>query len=90
MQETRRLVNEKCPQAEVCLSRVDVSDETSVEEFYSATVQKFGRIDYGANIAGIAQAAAPIHLSPDEAFDKMYAVNQKGVCSTVFPVVRLY
>ncbi|KAK5311251.1 hypothetical protein LTR93_011787 [Exophiala xenobiotica] len=78
MQETRRLINEKFPQAEVDLFRVKLSDESSVEEFYSATVEKFGRIDYGANIAGVAQLAAPIHLSPDEAFDKMYAVNQKA------------
>lgn len=79
MNETRDIIKERYPQTQVEIRQVDIANEASVDELYSFAVTQFGRIDYGANVAGIAQAATPIHLAPDEVFDKMYAINQKGV-----------
>lgn len=79
MQETSRLISAECPNVAVATKVLDVSSETSVEEFYSFAVSKLGSIDYAANVAGIPHAAMPLHRTPDVIFDKVYAVNQRGV-----------
>ena len=83
MEATRHLIVEAYPDAAVTTRFLDVSDEKIVEEFYSFATSHFGSIDYAANVAGVSQAATPIHLTPDGSFDKMYAVNQKGVSTTM-------
>jgi len=56
-----------------------MKDQAVVEQFYSNTAAEFGSIDYAANIAGAPHAAGPIHEVTSAAYDKMFAVNQKGV-----------
>lgn len=79
MEETRRLILAEYPDAAVAMRHMDVSSETSVEEFYSFAVSQFGSIDYAAHVAGVAQTPTPIHQNPDAVFDRVYAVNQRGV-----------
>lgn len=79
MEETRRLILDIYPDSVVETYRLDVTNEVVVDQFYSNTVAKFGSIDYAANVAGAPQAAAPIHENMEAAYDKVYAVNQKGV-----------
>ena len=83
MEETRRLIMEAYPNTAVTARSLDVSNEKVVEEFYSHAASLFGRIDYAANVAGVPHAAAPIHQMPDAVFDKVYAVNQRGVRMTL-------
>jgi NAD(P)-dependent dehydrogenase (short-subunit alcohol dehydrogenase family) len=57
----------------------DVSDAASVEGFVSAAVQTFGRLDVLCNNAGIEGAIVPITDYPEDSFDRVMAVNVRGV-----------
>jgi NAD(P)-dependent dehydrogenase (short-subunit alcohol dehydrogenase family) len=58
---------------------VDVSDEESVVEAIAATVDHFGKLDILVNNAGVDGAMAPIADSPLDDFDRLIAVNLRGV-----------
>lgn len=59
--------------------RCDVSDETSVANAFETVRQKFPRLDYAINCAGIGGVLGPSDtLSPSD-FDKTLAVNLRGV-----------
>jgi NAD(P)-dependent dehydrogenase (short-subunit alcohol dehydrogenase family) len=57
----------------------DASVTADVERFFAAAVERFGRIDIAVNNAGIGNPVAPLHLMPDEGFDRTIAVNLRGV-----------
>jgi 3-oxoacyl-[acyl-carrier protein] reductase len=56
----------------------DVAHRASVERLVSGVVDRHGRVDAMCNIAGIITEAPVLELSEDE-FDRMAAVNLKGV-----------
>ncbi len=63
---------------------VEVSDAEQVEAMLDATVEAFGRLDCAFNNAGIAPANVDnhgrrTHQWSEEGFDRMIAVNLKGV-----------
>ncbi|KAG9497780.1 Short-chain dehydrogenase/reductase aba4 [Fusarium musae] len=66
---------------EALVSRVDVSQRPQVEDWLDATVQKYGRLDGAANVAGIIgkhhglRAVAELE---DEEWHKIIAVNLTG------------
>ncbi|WP_431015342.1 SDR family NAD(P)-dependent oxidoreductase [Bradyrhizobium pachyrhizi] len=64
------------------LYRADVSDPVSVREMFDAVEARFGGIDVLVNNAGI-QNLAPLAEMTDAAFDRMIAVNVKGVFNTL-------
>ena len=82
MEETRQIILEAYPDTKVATRKLDVTNETIVEDFYSFVVSEFGSIDYAANVAGIGQEACPLTKVDDKIFDKLYAVNQRGVSPT--------
>ena len=57
----------------------DVSDAAQVEAYVQATVARHGRLDVFFNNAGIEGAVGPIVDYPIEVFDKVMAVNVRGV-----------
>jgi NAD(P)-dependent dehydrogenase (short-subunit alcohol dehydrogenase family) len=57
----------------------DVSDAAEVEAYVTATLARHGRIDVFLNNAGIEGAVKPITDYPVEIFDKVMAVNVRGV-----------
>jgi 3-oxoacyl-[acyl-carrier protein] reductase len=59
-------------------ARADVAHRESVERLVSGVVDRHGRLDAMCNIAGIITEAPLLELSEDE-FDRMLAVNLKGV-----------
>lgn len=61
------------------LVRADVSREDEVERYVAAAHERFGRIDGFANNAGIEGAPALIEAQSVEMFDRVYAVNVRGV-----------
>lgn len=66
----------------------DVTKSEDVKNYAATAVQKFGKIDVFFNNAGIEGAVAPITEFPEEVFDKVMAVNVKGVflgCKYVLP-----
>ncbi len=61
-----------------CLAKgLDVTDDASVQAFYEATVEAFGKVDILANAAGIT-AEQTITDHPDPLWDKVIDVNLTG------------
>jgi NAD(P)-dependent dehydrogenase (short-subunit alcohol dehydrogenase family) len=56
----------------------DVSIAEDVKACVNAAVQRFGRLDYGINCAGISGTKTRFIDEPDDAMDKLLAVNVRG------------
>lgn len=59
--------------------KTDVSDERQVEELVSKTVRTYGRLDAAFNNAGILPPTAPLAEIEAASFDKVIAVDLRGV-----------
>lgn len=59
--------------------RADCGDEADVRGYVEATVAKFGRIDGFFNNAGVEGKVTPIHEYPVAEYDRIMAVNLRGV-----------
>jgi len=59
--------------------RADCSREEEVIAYVDATLTRFGRIDGFFNNAGVEGAIAPMHEYPVDEFDRIIAVNLRGV-----------
>lgn len=59
--------------------RMDVSDEASVRDTVAEVADHFGRIDVLVNNAGIAGADRPTHELEVDEWDRVMAVNVRGV-----------
>ncbi len=57
----------------------DVSKSVDVQHYVDETVKQFGKIDVFFNNAGIEGLVKPIIDYPEEVFDKVIAVNVKGI-----------
>lgn len=71
--------------------KVDVSRSAEVKTMVDATLDAFGGLDILVNNAGVAQRNMPMLEIPEEIFDRIYAVNVKGLYLTavhVVPVMR--
>lgn len=60
-----------------CVS--DVSKPTEVEKYVNETIKSYGKIDVFFNNAGIEGVVKPIVEYPEDIFDKVIAVNVKGI-----------
>lgn len=59
--------------------KADVSRASDVENYVNETVKEFGKIDIFFNNAGVEGIVKPITEYPEDVFDKVIAVNVKGV-----------
>jgi NAD(P)-dependent dehydrogenase (short-subunit alcohol dehydrogenase family) len=69
------------------LSKVDVRDKAAVLAAVAQLESEWGRIDILVNSAGVA-GGGPIHLIPDEEWDRVMDVNLKGTlhaCQAAIP-----
>ena len=57
----------------------DVSKAVQVKELVERTLQKFGRLDFAFNNAGIEQVPTPFLEQDEETFDRVVDINAKGV-----------
>lgn len=57
----------------------DVSDESQVKAAIDGVAERFGKLDVMVNNAGISGANKPTHEVTEEEWDKVQAVNVKGV-----------
>ncbi len=64
---------------EAVFIRADISKSTDVAALIAQTVAKFGRLDCACNNAGIEGTIAPFVDQTEEDFDKIIAVNLRGV-----------
>lgn len=58
---------------------LDVSSEAEVKKVFAKVRRRFGRIDVLVNNAGISGTEKPTHEIAEEEWDKVIAVNVKGV-----------
>jgi NAD(P)-dependent dehydrogenase (short-subunit alcohol dehydrogenase family) len=63
----------------VVAQRADVSVSDDVAALVSQAVERFGRLDVMFNNAGIGGGELLIHETPEETFDRIVAVDLKGV-----------
>ena len=61
------------------LCPTDVTDEAAVRQLVEQTVARFGKLDVALLNAGVEGALSPITDYPPETFDKVIAVNVRGV-----------
>jgi len=76
---------------EVLAVEADVTKLAHVERYAAAAVQTFGGIDIFFNNAGVLGALKPLVEYPEEVFDRVIAVNLKGVwlgMKVVTPLLR--
>ncbi|MER2996685.1 SDR family oxidoreductase [Pontibacter populi] len=64
---------------EAIFIKCDVSKDADVSSMVEQTINKFGRLDYAFNNAGIEGESAPTHEVTEENFDKVIGINLKGV-----------
>ncbi|MCW2983665.1 MAG: 3-oxoacyl-[acyl-carrier protein] reductase [Conexibacter sp.] len=73
--------------AEVLAQRCDVTDAQDVDRLVAATVERFGRVDVLAHVAGVLQEAAKVADLPGDEWDRVLAVNAKGPMHTARAVI---
>lgn len=76
-EETLRLIKKDGGQG--LFIKADVTRETEVSSMVEKTVEAYGRLDYAYNNAGIEPPSAPMAELKEEIWDKVIAVNLKGV-----------
>lgn len=59
--------------------KCDISKNDEVKKMIDRAIVQYGRIDYAFNNAGIEGLSAPTHECTDENWEKVIAVNLKGV-----------
>lgn len=67
----------------------DVADEASVASAIDRTVDRFGRLDMAFNNAGIQVPPSGAADEPAEQFDRVVAVNQRGVWAAMKHELRV-
>lgn len=77
LEEVAGLINESgCSALAVTC---DVSDSKSVEAALKRSAEKFGRLDFAFNNAGIEQPVKPLAEIGEDEWDRLLAVNLRGV-----------
>jgi NAD(P)-dependent dehydrogenase (short-subunit alcohol dehydrogenase family) len=76
-QETARLIEQTGGEALAVACDVMRSDDITAA--LDATVERFGRLDMAFNNAGIEQPIKPAHELTDDEWDRLVAVNLRGV-----------
>ena len=74
------MLKEECRHSESLLTKqADVTQSADMQSIVESTVQAFGGLDIAIFNAGIVGAISPIESYPEELFDKVMAVNVRGV-----------
>jgi NAD(P)-dependent dehydrogenase (short-subunit alcohol dehydrogenase family) len=62
---------------------VDVSKSDSVDAWVQDTMRIFGKLDGAVNMAGIIAEPTPLKHYDDETWDRIFAVNTRGVFNCI-------
>ncbi|KAH0841968.1 hypothetical protein AYO21_02981 [Fonsecaea monophora] len=69
-------------------TKVDVTQSASVDAWIKRTVEELGKIDGAANMAGILTDPKPVTDSDDDAWERTFAVNTRGVFNCIRAELR--
>ena len=78
-EEALKKAADKLGSKNVQYAAADVTKAADVQRYVNAAVKAFGKIDIFFNNAGIEGVVEPVVEYPEEVFDKVLAVNVKGV-----------
>jgi len=78
LQATQAEIEKTSPEVTVQAVSLDVRDQASVEAMVNQSIERFGRIDYCANVAGIIRYGDTSVLSAAD-FELVYQVNLRGI-----------
>lgn len=67
---------------------IDVTKSEEVNGWIERTVKELGKIDGAANMAGILAHPVPVTEHSDETWDRMFAVNTRGVFNCIRAELR--
>ena len=73
------LLKEEYQSESLIINQVDVTESTDMQSIIETAEQHFGGLDVAIFNAGIVGTISPIETYPEETFDKVMAVNVKGV-----------
>lgn len=76
---------------EVCFVRTDVARSREVRRMVETALERYGALDVLVNNAGLSHRAMPLPELPEEEFDRVFAINVKGVflgCKYGVPALR--
>ena len=95
LERTRELIAAIEGAPEVILHVADVTDDSAVKGMVDACIDKFGRIDFACNNAGMAMPSIMTTEIPMETFDRLFDVNLKSVSdpgeeASLRPLVIVY
>jgi NADP-dependent 3-hydroxy acid dehydrogenase YdfG len=76
---TASAIKAQFPDVEIEAMELDVCDEKAVENSVAEAVKKFGRIDVGVNVAGIAGPPKTTTESDEADWAKVIDINLNGV-----------
>ena len=80
LDEKEALLEELAPHRVQSLSlNIDVTEETSVAKAVADAVSAFGHVDIMVNNAGVTSAGALIQFQDWDTWDRIFAVNLKGI-----------
>ncbi|SES38773.1 SDR family oxidoreductase [Psychrobacillus sp. OK032] len=79
LEETKKLILEVAPEAEILLLTANVAEEAAVKNYVDETVNKYGRIDGFFNNAGIEGKQNLTEDFGSDEFSKVVSVNLNGV-----------
>jgi NAD(P)-dependent dehydrogenase (short-subunit alcohol dehydrogenase family) len=80
LEETARLLREQYSTLNLLAAAIDVNNEASVARFIQLVVDRFGRIDFAANLSTHEPPAAGAHEVEEGDFDLAFENNQRNVC----------
>ena len=80
-EEVAHLICNKGVKAE--FFKADVANESDCKAFVEKTLQRFGRLDFAFNNAGLEGVVAPITEQTDDNFNKVMTVNVLGVMNSM-------
>ncbi|TXT11410.1 uncharacterized protein COLE_01820 [Cutaneotrichosporon oleaginosum] len=78
LEKARASLLQTFPDAQIEVAAVDVKVEEQVQAMVAQAVEKFGRIDYCLNAAGVAGAGMKIAETTLEAYENVININERG------------
>ena len=60
-------------------ARTDISDPDSIHAMVDRAVERFGKLNLAANVAGVPQQPAPLAETTLQVWDRTHAVNDRGL-----------
>lgn len=73
------ILKEECQSDSLIISQADVTESADMKSIVEIAEEEFGGLDVAIFNAGIVGSISPIETYPEETFDKVMAVNVKGV-----------